>query len=181
MQTYLELRGISTYDHVFLYRHRPLKKDLVPARLKAAGQRVGVKVSSHRLRHTYATQLLNAGCPVTSLQKLMGHRNLNTTMIYARVHNRTVADDYYAAMQWIEQGLNLVEPVADESQSSQPEQDDLLNLTDQLAEPDLSQETRLALVAQMRDLLVAKASSATEQPFVMVVPAPALDEMAQQA
>ncbi|MCP4286618.1 MAG: site-specific integrase, partial [Gammaproteobacteria bacterium] len=178
VQAYLELRGISTYDQVFLYRHRPLKKDLVPARLKAAGQRVGVKVSSHRLRHTYATQLLNAGCPVTSIQKLLGHRDLNMTMVYARVHNRTVADDYYAAMKWIEQGLNLAGSVADESQGNQPDRNDLLDLTDQLAEPDLTQETRLALVAQLRDLLLAETSSETEQPLVMIMPAPVLDTVA---
>ncbi len=38
-------------------------------------------ISTHRLRHTTATQLLNAGCPVTSIQKLLGHKKLNTTMV----------------------------------------------------------------------------------------------------
>jgi integrase len=52
-----------------------------------------------------ATQLLNAGCRVTSIQKFLGHKRLNSTMIYARVHDRTVADDYYAAMDRIEQRL----------------------------------------------------------------------------
>lgn len=61
-----------------------------------------MKVSPHALRHTLATQLLTAGCKVTSIQKLMGHRRLNSTMIYARVHDHTVAEDYYAAMGRIE-------------------------------------------------------------------------------
>jgi len=165
LQAYLARRGMGGSDHIFLYRHRSVRKDLFQARLKATGQRVGVKVSPHRLRHTYATQLLNAGCPVTSIQKLMGHRHLSTTMIYARVHDRTVADDYYVAMKWIEQGLNLAEPVADQSRSSQPDRNCLLNLTNQLAEPDLAQETRLALVAQMCDLLLAEISPETEQPW----------------
>ena len=74
LRAYLEVRGPAATDHVFLYRHRSLRKDLITARLKAAGQRIGVSVSAHRLRHTYATQLLNAGCRVTSIQKLLGHR-----------------------------------------------------------------------------------------------------------
>ncbi len=155
LQAYLDLRGISNSDRIFLYRHRPLRKDLIPARLKAAGQRVGVHVSAHRLRHTYATQLLNAGCPVPSIQKLLGHRNLNTTMIYAHAHNRTVAEDYYAAMKRIEQGLNLVGtiPINGHGRISQDERDRLLALANQLAAPHLDQEIRLNLVDQMRLLL----------------------------
>ena len=45
---------------------------------------------------------VNAGCRFTSLQKLLGHHRLKATMIYARVHDRTVAEDYYAAMAVIE-------------------------------------------------------------------------------
>ena len=54
------------------------------------------------LRHTFATQLLNAGAQITTLQALMGHAQLNTTMIYARVHDKTVIADYYQAMGKIE-------------------------------------------------------------------------------
>jgi hypothetical protein len=66
-----------------------------------------VKVTPHQLRHTYATQLVNAGCRITTLQALMGHRHLNTTLTYARVHNRTVAEDYYTAMAVVEKRLAL--------------------------------------------------------------------------
>jgi site-specific recombinase XerD len=107
IQDYLAVRGMGPTDHVFLYRNQPVHKDLVYRRIQAAGQRVGVKVSPHRLRHTCATQLLNAGCRVTSIQKLLGHQRLNSTMIYARVHDRTVAKDYYAAMADIEKQLDL--------------------------------------------------------------------------
>jgi site-specific recombinase XerD len=76
--------------------------------MQIAGEAVGVKVYPHRLRHTCATQLLNAGCRVTSIQKFLGHKKLNTTMIYAKAHDQTVADDYYAAMGRIEQRLEIV-------------------------------------------------------------------------
>ena len=42
-------------DHVFIFRNRAIKKDLIRDRIKAAGKRVGVKVSPHRLRHTPAS------------------------------------------------------------------------------------------------------------------------------
>jgi hypothetical protein len=133
-------------DHVFLYRHRALHKDLIRARLKAAGERIGVHVTPHRLRHTTATQLLNAGCRVTSIQKLLGHRRLNSTMVYARVHDRTVAGDYYAAMDQIEQGLDLLAGPAPTPAEGTP--DYLLSLVDTLQAGPLNeaqQETIQAL------------------------------------
>lgn len=58
--------------------------------------------SIHRLRHTFATRFLNAGMDVTRIQKLLGHENLNTTMIYARVLDQTLEADYRRAMHTIE-------------------------------------------------------------------------------
>jgi len=77
LQGYLAVRGAGATSHVFLYRNQPVHKDLLRSRVKAAGERLGVDVHPHRLRHTCATQLLNAGCRVTSIQKLLGHRRLN--------------------------------------------------------------------------------------------------------
>ena len=59
-------------------------------------------VSPHRLRHTLATRLLNAGMDITRIQKLLGHRHVTTTMIYARVLDTTLEVDYRRAMQQIE-------------------------------------------------------------------------------
>jgi hypothetical protein len=70
---------------------------------------VGVKVYPHRLRHTAATQLLNAGCRITSIQRFLGHKKLNTTMIYARVLDQTVAEDYFKAMVQVEKQLTMPE------------------------------------------------------------------------
>lgn len=109
MQEYLLVGGEGSGDHVLLYRNAPLKKDLIRAQIKAAGERVGVKVYPHRLRHTCATQLLNAGCRVTSIQRFLGHKKLSSTLIiYAKAHDQTVADDYFAAMQRVEQRLEIV-------------------------------------------------------------------------
>jgi hypothetical protein len=77
----------------------------VRRRIKAAGRRAGVNVTPHMLRHTFGTQLVNAGADVTTIQALLGHRRLNSTMIYVRVHDETAARDYYTAMAAIEARL----------------------------------------------------------------------------
>lgn len=83
-------------------RHAALKKDLLRSRIKALGQQAGVAVTPHQLRHTFATQLLNAGCRITSIQHLLGHRDLSSTLVYARVHDHTLAADYFEAMWRVE-------------------------------------------------------------------------------
>jgi len=62
----------------------------------------GIVVSPHILRHTLATRLLNAGMKITRIQKILGHDNLSTTMIYAHVLDSTVEADYQQAMRQIE-------------------------------------------------------------------------------
>ena len=168
LKAYLFVRGLGCTDHVFLYRNEPLKKDLVRDRLRAIGQRTGVNVYPHRLRHTCATQLLNAGCRVTSIQKFLGHKRLNSTMIYARVHDRTVAEDYYAAMDVVEKRLEVVSPEKDEDAEPQVNDDErmhLLGLATQLAEPNLNVGTRLDLVGKMCQVLNQSTPSKEKLPM----------------
>lgn len=110
IEQYLEVRGPALSDHLFIYRHKPLSKDLVRNRMKAAGKRTGVKVTPHMLRHTFATQLVNAGAKVTTIQALLGHVRLNTTMTYACMHDQTVMADYFRAMEEIEGEQDTVFP-----------------------------------------------------------------------
>jgi site-specific recombinase XerD len=71
--------------------------------LVALGQAAGdIALSANRLRHTLATRLLNLGLQITQIQKLLGHENINTTMIYARVLDKTLETDYHHAMHLIE-------------------------------------------------------------------------------
>ncbi len=62
------------------------------------------------LRHTFGTQLVNAGAKITTIQALLGHERLNTTMVYAQVHNKTVIVDYLRAMAQIEGEQAAVQP-----------------------------------------------------------------------
>jgi hypothetical protein len=64
-------------------------------------------VSPHRLRHTFATRLINLGVPVTTLQRLLGHHDLGTTQRYAQVMDPTAERHYHQAMAQIECALSL--------------------------------------------------------------------------
>ena len=63
----------------------------------------------HQLRHSCATLLLNAGAPVTTVQAILGHKNVDITLGYARLYDGTAAADYYRAMRTVEQQLALPE------------------------------------------------------------------------
>jgi len=58
----------------------------------------------HCLRHTFASELLNAGMRLECLQKLLGHTSIEITRRYARLTDKTRAAEYFAAMQRIERG-----------------------------------------------------------------------------
>jgi site-specific recombinase XerD len=52
----------------------------------------------HQLRHTMATQLLNADAALVTIQDLLGHSRIKTTQRYCRVSNLKVQRDYHQAM-----------------------------------------------------------------------------------
>ncbi len=54
----------------------------------------------HRLRHTYATRLINAGIDILQLKELMGHASIATTLQYAKLADMTVARGYHSAMEF---------------------------------------------------------------------------------
>lgn len=60
------------------------------------------KITSHRLRHTYATSLLNAGMSLIGLMKLLGHKDFRMTLRYAAVTQHTVKEEYFSAIRKIE-------------------------------------------------------------------------------
>lgn len=104
VQGYLGSRPRPRQAHLFTFPDgRPISYMWLYEHIQAAAQAAGIaQVTPHRLRHTLATRLLNAGMEITRIQKLLGHEHVNTTMIYARVHDQTVEADYRCAMQRIE-------------------------------------------------------------------------------
>lgn len=66
---------------------------------KAAG--IG-HVHPHQLRHTLATQSINRGMSLEAIAALLGHRDLKMTLVYARIADRKVADEYFAVTEQVE-------------------------------------------------------------------------------
>lgn len=103
LRAYLAERPLAACDFVFLsYQHRGLTTTAIHQRLMRYRERAGIDLSAHRLRHTFASDLLNADAAVTSIQKLLGHRWLETTQIYVQANDKQVCQDYYAACEKIE-------------------------------------------------------------------------------
>ena len=65
---------------------KPISTEWLRSHVARIGAAAGIEnLYPHRLRHTCATRLLNAGMDITRIQKLLGHEMISTTMIYARV------------------------------------------------------------------------------------------------
>jgi integrase/recombinase XerD len=58
----------------------------------------------HSLRHTFASELLNAGMRLECLQLLLGHRDIEMTRRYARLTDKSREEEYFRAMAIIEEG-----------------------------------------------------------------------------
>ncbi len=59
-------------------------------------------ITSHRLRHTYATSMLAAGVSLPSVMRLLGHRDFRMTLRYAAITQETVSKEYFEALPHIE-------------------------------------------------------------------------------
>lgn len=97
-----------TNEYLFYgYKGKPLsyagaRKMMIGVIRKAGLEHKGY--SLHSLRHTYATNMLNAGLRLEVLQQLLGHLNIDMTLRYARISNITQEEAYFKAMEVIEQG-----------------------------------------------------------------------------
>jgi site-specific recombinase XerD len=84
------------------YKGQRLSVRGIQKRMEYYAKKSGVKASCHRLRHTFATQVLDAGMRLVYLKVLMGHDWITTTMQYCRISNTRVTQSYYRSMEAIE-------------------------------------------------------------------------------
>jgi len=103
LRAYLAERRSVPSDFVFLsYQDDGLSTTAIHKRLMHYRELAGVSLTAHRLRHSFANDLLSADVPVTTIQKLLGHRWLETTQIYVAANDRQVQADYYSACDKLE-------------------------------------------------------------------------------
>ncbi|MBN1140014.1 MAG: tyrosine-type recombinase/integrase [Anaerolineae bacterium] len=103
LRAYLVKRRSVPSDFVFLsYQDDGLSTTAIHKRLMHYRELAGVSLTAHRLRHSFANDLLSADVPVTTIQKLLGHRWLETIQIYVDANDRQVQADYYTACDKLE-------------------------------------------------------------------------------
>jgi site-specific recombinase XerD len=104
LTAYLKLRSCYRTKKVFLvekgtYRGQAISVRGIQKRIEYYAKKTRINVSCHRLRHTMATQLLNAEAEVETIQDLLGHNWITTTQRYCKVSNLKVQRDYFKAMR----------------------------------------------------------------------------------
>lgn len=112
LAAYIKVRPCSRMKKLFLvekgrFRGKPLKVRGIQHRMQHYAQMTGLDVCCHQLRHTMATQMLNADADLVTIQDLLGHTRIKTTQRYCRVSNQKVRRDYYMAMEKVIQRHGL--------------------------------------------------------------------------
>ncbi|HUO75948.1 MAG TPA: tyrosine-type recombinase/integrase [Thermodesulfovibrionales bacterium] len=113
LASYAEKRKWSKEKKVFLVQKGPLKGKPISVRgiqkrIEHYARRAGIQASCHHLRHTMATQLLNADADLVTIQDLLGHSRITTTQCYCRVSNLKVQRDYFKAIMVV---LQRTQPI----------------------------------------------------------------------
>ncbi len=106
IKDYLKVRPYTRVQKLFLvekglHKGQPLSIRGIQHRFKYYARKTGVNLTCHRLRHTMATQLLNADAMLVSVQELLGHNNIISTQRYCKVSNEKVRRDYFKAMELV--------------------------------------------------------------------------------
>ena len=107
LEAYLKKR-VSKVKGLFLVQKgpmtgKPISVRGIQKRIEYYARKGGLTVSCHQLRHTMATQLLNADAALVTIQDLLGHGQITTTQRYCRVSNLKVQRDYYKAIEVVMQ------------------------------------------------------------------------------
>ncbi len=106
--SYLKVRPASRARKIFLSekgesKGQPISIRGIQRRMERYARKAKIKLSCHHLRHTMATQMLNADADLSTIQDLLGHSSVKTTQRYCRISNLKVQRDYFKAMEVIMQ------------------------------------------------------------------------------
>ncbi|MDV6247096.1 tyrosine-type recombinase/integrase [Rhodococcus opacus] len=87
----------------FTDRGRPIPGTRVDKAVQYVAAAAGIgHVHPHQLRHTLATQAINRGMSLEAIAALLGHKTMTMTMVYAKIADHTVADQYFAVTEKVE-------------------------------------------------------------------------------
>jgi hypothetical protein len=101
--TATNLEHIRAHRRLIVDHRGPISRHTLCRIIHRIGRVAGVEgVHPHRLRHTLATQAINRGMRLEAIAALLGHRKMEMTLIYARIANRVVADEYAAVSAQID-------------------------------------------------------------------------------
>jgi len=119
LTAWLVERPASDTRHIFLNdRGQPLTVNGIEWLLHQYGQQADVTLTPHQLRHTFARQVTEAGMPLTSLSKLLGHAQITTTQIYTAGADPHLAAAYQQAMAHVAPAAAPPDPVAPQPASA---------------------------------------------------------------
>ena len=94
---FVELLKYENYeDYVFmnLRTNKNIDRFYVRRIIDKIIEYTGINFHVHTLRHSFATIMISKGCPLTSLKELMGHSNIQTTMLYLHLTDNVIQADY---------------------------------------------------------------------------------------
>ena len=95
IKMYLDQRKYIKENKLFLnHRNRGLSRQSVWLIVKQFANNVGLDISPHTLRHSFATHLLDNGADLRVVQELLGHSSISTTQIYTHVSNRKLKEEF---------------------------------------------------------------------------------------
>ena len=94
---YLAHRPTTDDDHLWFQADKMPTDEVIRRHLRNWGTLCQVKVTPHRLRHTFATRLVNRGMALESVRKLLGHTSLNMSQHYAQLYDSTVKAQFASA------------------------------------------------------------------------------------
>ena len=84
---YINKKGSKLYNE---YIERMLKQSIIKANISK-------KITPHKLRHSYATHLLQGGADLRVIQELLGHSDISTTEIYTHVETNRLKNTYLSS------------------------------------------------------------------------------------
>jgi integrase/recombinase XerC len=92
IETFIEKKGVKNY--LFEKNGGKLSQNSLRYKINKTFARIGLKVTPHQLRHSFATSLLNSGAPIADVSELLGHSSMATTQIYTKLGSTLKKQNY---------------------------------------------------------------------------------------